>query len=159
MMTLSRPGDNIRLWLWLGDLFRGHDVDFLALIMMLAVQSKPSCLRFHPPDKYWPAYKPHWTTLTQQSKWKSCVIYALFYAQVLNSLKGLPHAAARLMIGNRSYIYFGYEPDWDQASEDAAWLCLKLVAVPRSDVTNLFSQLETWKSRERRAEGQGGCRM
>lgn len=40
-----------------------------------------------------------------------------------------------------------------------AWLCLKPVAVPRSDVTNLFSRPETWKSRERRAEGQGGCRM
>lgn len=31
-MTLSRPRDNLRLWLWPDGPFRGHDVEFLALM-------------------------------------------------------------------------------------------------------------------------------
>lgn len=39
-VTLSRPWDNPRLWLWLDGPLGGHDVDFLALIMMPAARTK-----------------------------------------------------------------------------------------------------------------------
>lgn len=39
-VTLSRPRDNPRLWLWLDGPLGGHDVDFLALIMMPAARTK-----------------------------------------------------------------------------------------------------------------------
>lgn len=39
-VTLSRPRDSPRLWLWLDGPLGGHDVDFLALIMMPAARTK-----------------------------------------------------------------------------------------------------------------------
>lgn len=39
-VTLSRPRDNLRLWLWMDGPLRGHDVDFLAQIMMPTARTK-----------------------------------------------------------------------------------------------------------------------
>lgn len=94
--------NNIQWWLclclktisdfdWQDSLFRGCDVDFLVLIMILAVLNKPAdCCCLHPQTNI-DKFKPRQTTLTQQLlhilRRLSHLLYVLSYVHVFKSLK------------------------------------------------------------------------
>lgn len=110
-MTLSRPWDNLRLWLWPGGPFRGHDVEFLALMTM------PRCSD------------------------KALMPPLLSARQILTSVSLIsstdPAAAWSWKVKASDICFCG-----TALNGDTAWLCLKPVAGPESDVINLFGQQE-----------------